>query len=515
MVVLRCAGVQLQGAVFDTMVADYLLAPGERNHNLYDLAVRYLNHATMEIGALIGSGRNPKPVDQVSIAQFTQYAGQDADVPLRLAPILERLLRQENLEKLFADLEMPLVEVLAELEHNGIKVDVQRLHELSRRFGERMQVLQAEVYEIAGGPFNIDSRIQLSQVLFEKLHLPVIKKTKSGPSTDADVLAELASLHALPEKIVQYRQDAKLKSTYVDALPALVHPKTGRVHTSFKQDVAATGRLSSTDPNLQNIPVRSKVGREIRTAFLPGQDGWQLVAGDYSQIELRILAHLSGDAALQSAFAEDRDIHAQVASEVYGIPLDQVTWDMRRSAKAINFGIIYGQSAFGLAKALSIDKQQAAQFIDAYFNRYVDVQKFIVSVLEQARRMGYVSSILGRRRAVQGVRDPSKFADARHRNLPERIAVNTVIQGSAADLIKQAMINVYRRLRRESLVARMLLQIHDELIFESPASEIAQLAKLVSDEMSSVAALDVPLKVDIKIGSTWADCEPITEGDPI
>jgi DNA polymerase-1 len=324
-----------------------------------------------------------------------------------------------------------------------------------------------------------------------------------------EVLTELAAQHALPAKIVAYRQYAKLKSTYVDALTELVHPQTGRVHTSFKQDVAATGRLSSTDPNLQNIPVRTAEGREIRSAFLPGHPGWKLLAADYSQIELRVLAHFSGDAALQQAFAEDRDIHALVASEVHGVPLTDVTKDMRRSAKAVNFGVIYGQSPFGLAKSLGIPTEEAARFIAAYFARYPGVAQFIVRTLAECRQKGYVSTILGRRRAVQGVRDPSSLGDAHQRNLPERIAINTVIQGSAADLIKKAMINVHGRLRRERLAARMLLQIHDELVFEVPAAEVESLAALAREEMSSVLRLTVPLKVDVKVGDNWAECETL------
>jgi len=508
MVVLRSADIRLRGVACDTMVADYLIVSGERNHSLDDLASRYLGHTTIKISELIGKGKKQKRMDQVPVAQITPYAAEDADVPLRLTPILQGRLDEEGLTELSRDLEMPLIDVLAEMEFNGIKVNVQRLDELGQQFGERMASFEDEIHVLAGGPFNIDSRKQLAKVLFEDLELPVLKKTKTGPSTDAEVLGELAKQHELPAKIIRYRQYAKLKSTYVDSLRDLVHPHTGRVHTSFKQDVAATGRLSSKDPNLQNIPVRTEEGREIRSAFLPGQDGWKLLAADYSQIELRVLAHFSADETLCQAFAEDRDIHALVASEVHSVPLGEVTREMRRGAKAVNFGVIYGQSPFGLAKALDIDQEQAAGFIDAYFARYPKIDEFMIKTLAECRQKGYVSTILGRRRVVQGVRDPSSLGDSRQRNLPERIAVNTVIQGSAADLIKKAMINVHSRMRRDKLQARMLLQIHDELVFEVPSDEVDGLATLVQKEMATVQQLGVPLKVDVKVGDNWAECEP-------
>jgi DNA polymerase-1 len=507
MVVLRSAGIVLQGAAFDTMVADYLLDPGERSHNMDDMARRHLAHQTITIDQLIGSGKGQKRMDEVPVELITQYAAEDADVPLRLMELLAPRLTQQGLDSLFHDLEMPLIEVLAELEFTGIRVDVGRLRELSGQFNERIMRLEREIYEIAGREFNIDSRIQLGQLLFDELKLPVLKKTKTGASMDADVLEDLAALHPLPAKIIEYRQNAKLKSTYVDALQELVHPQTGRVHTSFKQDVAATGRLSSQDPNLQNIPIRTEQGREIRSAFLPGQRDWLLLTADYSQIELRVLAHFSGDATLRQAFAEDRDIHAQVASEVYGVPLKTVTSTQRRNAKAVNFGIIYGQSPFGLAKSLGIEQREAAEFIERYFARYPGVDRFIVRTLQQCRKDGFVSTISGRRRPVSGVRDPAKLADPRQRTLPERIAVNTVIQGSAADIIKRAMINVHRRLAAEGLAAKMLLQIHDELVFELPPDEQPRLTELVAAEMAAAASLAVPLKVDVNVGKNWAECE--------
>jgi DNA polymerase-1 len=505
--VLRAAGRHLAGVTFDTMVADYLLEAGEQNHSLDDLARRYLNHVTSKIDGVIGSGKNQCRMDEAAVALVAPYAGEDADVALRLVPILEERLATDELTELFQSLEMPLIDVLVELEHNGIRIDVEHLARLSREYAERMKTIEQEIYKLAGRTFNIGSTKQLGQILFEELKLPVVKRKKTGASTDADVLEELARRHELPAKIVEYRQFAKLKSTYIDALPQMVLPETGRVHTSFNQVVAATGRLSSNDPNLQNIPVRTELGREIRSAFIPGKPGWLLLAADYSQIELRVLAHFSGDEALRSAFAHDQDIHARVASEVFNVALDQVTPAMRRTAKAVNFGVIYGQSPFGLAKSIDVSQEEAARFIDAYFCRYPGVTAFIEKILEDCRRLGYVKTILGRRRRITGIREKSRRRDAYQRNLPERTAINTVIQGSAADLIKLAMLGIHRRLSREAYSARMLLQIHDELIFELPAEEIDSLRQMVSEEMSSVHPLSIPLRVDVKVGENWGKLE--------
>ncbi len=508
-VVLRNAGIRLAGVAFDTMVADYLLQPGVRGHGLDDLARRYLQHTTIKITDLIGKGRNQKRMDQVPIEDITPYAAEDAEIPIRLKPQLEQQLQTTGLDQLFETLEMPLIDVLAEMEFNGIRVNTDLLSTLSGQLEKRIVELELEIYEEAGHRFNIGSPKQLAVVLFDELNLPVGKRTKTGPSTDASVLSQLALIHPLPAKVIEYRQQAKLKNTYVDALPELVLPETGRVHTSFRQDVAATGRLSSTDPNLQNIPVRTAEGRAIRAAFLPESEAWRLLCADYSQIELRVLAHYSQDEVLLEAFKNDCDIHRQVAAQVHSVPTEAVTVEMRRSAKAINFGVIYGQSAFGLAAALGIAKDQAADFIDAYFARYPGVDRFMTQVLADCRKNGYVSTISGRRRAVEGVRDPEARRDLRQRTLPERIAINTVIQGSAADLIKEAMIRVLARLRRENQSARLLLQIHDELLFEVPEQESHELADLVREEMESAAQLSVPLKVDIKVGANWAECEPL------
>jgi DNA polymerase-1 len=513
MIVLRAAGVRLAGAAFDTMVASYLLDAGGRSHNLDDLAQRYLNHTTIKIDQLIGKGRQQKRMDEVPVAQVATYAAEDADIPLRMHSILAARLADMELAALNQNVEVPLIEVLADMEFHGVRVDPTRLAELSVRYGERLAALEQEIEELAGHPLNIGSPKQLAQVLFQELGLPVVKKTKTGPSTDADVLEKLAESHALPAKIVEYRQYAKLKNTYVDALPTMIQPETGRVHASFNQVVAATGRLSSSDPNLQNIPIRTDEGREIRSAFVAGQSGWKLLAADYSQIELRILAHYSDDPALRAAFERDEDIHALVASQVFGVPLGEVTSAMRRSAKAVNFGVIYGQSPFGLAKGLGISQVEAAVFIDGYFATYRGVAEFMLRTLDDCRRKGLVSTILGRQRTIQGVRPIDQLTlgtehpSRRPLNLPERTAVNSVIQGSAADLIKLAMIAIHRRLDQESLEARMILQIHDELVFEVAPHDIDRLAKLVQDEMRSVLSLRVPLKVDVKTGDNWAESD--------
>ncbi len=508
LIVLKQYGIEVEGVSLDTMVADYLVDPGQRDHSLDDLARRHLQYKTIKISELIGSGRDQLTMDQVPIAKITEYACQDADLPWRMSGLLEGQLEQLGLNPLFHSVEIPLIRVLAEMEYQGITIDTQRLKDLSNVFAIRIGELQNQIIDLAGEAFNLDSPKQLQAILYDKLKLPIVKRIQTGASTDAEVLQQLALHHPLPVKLLEYRQLTKLKGTYIDALPQLVCPKTGRVHTSFRQDVAATGRLSSSDPNLQNIPIRTEEGRQIRSAFRAGEPGWILLAADYSQIELRVLAHYCGDDALREAFLNDRDVHTQVASEVYGIPLDQITSAQRRSAKAINFGIIYGQSPFGLAKSLQISKADAADFIQAYFDRFPGVRSFIEKTIMTCREQGYVSTMLDRRRRIKGVRDFRSLSDARKQVMiePERIAVNTVIQGSAADLIKLAMLRVAGRLKESSLRARMLLQIHDELLFEVHQEDGLRLAELVREEMISVAELAVPLKVDVQSGENWAEC---------
>jgi DNA polymerase I len=516
-VVLRAAGICLAGVTFDTMVASYLLEAGERSHNLDRLAQRHLGVTTIKIETLIGKGKQQKRMDEVAVADVGPYAAEDAEIPLRLLPLLSQQLGAQDLDELFETVEMPLVEILAEMEYRGVRIEPGRLLELRDQYRQRLAILADEIEQMAGHPLNIASPKQLRAVLFDELGLPVVKKTKTGPSTDASVLEELARIHPLPAKIVLHRQYAKLLSTYIDALPELVAPETGRVHASLNQVVTATGRLSSSNPNLQNIPVRTDEGREIRSAFRAGPEGWKLLAADYSQIELRILAHFSGDQTLCGAFACGQDIHALVAAQVEQVPLEAVDRAMRRRAKAVNFGILYGQSPFGLAKALGIPQEEAAEFIETYFSRYPGVLEFIGETLSRCRQRGFVTTLRGRRRAIEGVRPvPEQMREPktgmiRQLNLPERTAINTVIQGSAADLIKMAMIVTDRRLTQEAISAKMILQIHDELLLEVAADEVDRLARIVKEEMEQVITLDVPLTVDVKWGDNWADCLPWEE----
>ncbi|MBX6313281.1 MAG: DNA polymerase I [Isosphaeraceae bacterium] len=505
MLVLKRAGLEIAGPVTDTMVLSYLLESGERNHNLDELARRYLDHTMIPITALIGKGKAQIGMDQVEIPKVAAYAGEDAEAAWRLEAILAPKVKAEGLWDLYADLERPLIAILAEMEAVGVKVDVERLRQLSADFARRLEGIKAEIFALAGHEFHIGSGPQLRRVLFEELGLPVAKKTPKGePSTDAEVLEALAARHPLPALIVRHRQLEKLKSTYLDALATLAH-EDGRVHASFNQVVTATGRLSSSDPNLQNIPVRTEEGRQIRQAFVPGFPGWSLLTADYSQIELRILAHYSQDPALVRAFAEDRDIHTAVAARIFNVPESQVDAAQRRVAKTVNFGVIYGLSPFGLASRLGISQAEAAAFIETYFQDYPGVEAFIDRTRALAQQTGRVETILGRRRAISGIKNTT----GRTLNLAERTAVNTVIQGSAADLIKRAMLLVDRGLREAGLKGRMLLQIHDELVFETPDAEIPRLAALVHRAMTTALTLSVPLKVDLATGPNWLDVAPL------
>ncbi|MBI3865588.1 MAG: DNA polymerase I [Planctomycetia bacterium] len=507
MLVLRRAGIRLRGIGVDPMIGSYLLEAGARSHSLDELARRYFGHEMIPIVALIGKGLFQKRMDEIDIPLVAEYAVEDAEVAWELAILVERQLREQGLWDLYWNLERPLIEVLVEMQANGIRVNSELLRVQSAEVAGRLEQIKAEIYGLAGHEFNIDSPKQLQQVLFAELKLPVIKKTKTGASTDQDVLEQLAAQHPLPSLLLTHRVLTKLKGTYLDALPEMINPETGKIHTSFNQVVAATGRLSSSEPNLQNIPIRTEEGRRVRQAFVPSVEGWRLLCADYSQIELRMLAHFSADPALCAAFATGGDIHTAVAAEIFGVAAEAVDGQMRRVAKAVNFGVIYGQSPFGLSAALGISQADAAKFIDGYFTRYAGIDRYLEALLVETTRTGYATTILGRRRAIQGIRPQPQ--PNRQRNLPERTAINTVIQGSAADLIKQAMLNVFARLRGEAHPGKILLQIHDELVFEAPADRIADLGALVRGEMERALKLSVPLVVDLSAGPNWLETEPL------
>ena len=497
--VLRGAGVRLAGLDFDTMLASYVLDPGRRSHGLDLLSLEFLGHTMTAYEQLCGKGRNQLPFDVVPVDAARDYSCEDVDITMRLRATLEPMLGSHGMSDLFRNVEVPLVEVLADMEWDGIAIDLTWFESLKTRFKSERERVEQLIYAEAGQEFNINSNPQLRVILFEKLGLPVKKKTATGPSTDASVLQELAEEgHALPTLLMEYREIFKLEGTYIDALPKLVHPRDHRLHTSFNQTVAATGRLSSTDPNLQNIPNRRELGREIRRGFVP-RAGWRLLSADYSQIELRLLAHLSGDPAFVSAFKAGGDIHRQTAAIIFGVELADVTSDMRARAKTINFATIYGQGAHALSRQLKLPHAEAKAFIDTYFERFAGVKAFLDRCVVEAKAKGYVETLFHRRRYIPELKERNHNMRA----FGERVAANAPIQGSAADLIKIAMIRVHRALANEGLASRMLLQVHDELIFELPAGEQAVLAALVKREMESAAMLDVPLLVEMGVGDDW------------
>jgi DNA polymerase I len=496
---LRAAGIAVRGFDFDTMIASYVLDPGRRSHGLDLLALEFLDRKMTDVDELCGKGKAFIPFDQIPIECARDYSCEDVDMTWQLRQRFEPQLEALQLARLFHDIEMPLVQVLAEMEWTGITIDVPWFASLKIRFERERKRVEQEIYAAAGQEFNINSNPQLREILFEKLNLPVLKKTSTGASTDASVLQQLADEgHVLPVLLMEYRELSKLESTYIDALPAYVHPKTGRLHTSFSQTVAATGRLSSSDPNLQNIPIRRELGRDIRRGFIP-RKGWTLLAADYSQIELRLLAHLSGDPAFVHAFQSGGDIHRQTAALIFDVPLEQVTKDMRARAKTINFATIYGQGAHALSRQLKITHAEAKDFIDRYFERFSRVREYLDSMVEFAREHGYVQTIFNRRRYIPELRDRNFNVRA----FGERTAANSPIQGSAADLIKVAMIRIHSSLAAQRLNAKMLLQVHDELVFEVPGPELDEVATLVKREMEGAATLSVPLVVDLGSGNNW------------
>jgi DNA polymerase I len=512
---LRGAGIENVEPGLDSMVGFYLLEAGSRAHSLSHVVDRYyrqpirpLSRVNLDEDAEAETGSKKKrskddPPLALSRDQFAKHAAEEACLMLRVGQKMRGELEENELTPLYEDLERPLIPVLADLEFTGIRVDAEELGRQNKDVSKRLDELMDEIYEEASEEFNIDSPKQLQEILFDRLELPVIKKTKTGASTDQEVLEQLAQIHPLPRLIIEHRHLTKLKGTYLDALPTMINPATGRIHCRFNQVVAATGRLSSSNPNLQNIPIRTPEGERVRRAFVPGEPDWVLLCADYSQIELRMVAHFSGDRALKNAFEEGIDIHTAVAAEVFNVGKDQVDSTQRRVAKAVNFGVIYGQTPYGLAAALDISRDEATQFIEDYFERYSGVADFIETSLQESALNGFARTILGRKRAISGIRSRRGST----LNMAERTAVNTVIQGSAADLIKMAMVKIHRKLPSLGFPARMLLQIHDELVFETPAKHADALSDFVRTEMESAMELSVPVTVDLATGPNWLDAK--------
>ncbi len=500
LLVLLNYGIELAGIAFDTMVASYLLSPNERRHNLDDLAEKYLNYKTITFKELVGTGKSAVPVEEVPLDKISEYAIEDADVTYRLYNIFREKIDDDDLLKLFNDIEMPLVPVLADMERAGVKIDTGYFRKLEVKNREMLKEVEAKIYDAAEQVFNINSTRELSHVLFDKLRLKPQRKTKTGLSTDIKVLESLQGSHPIIDHLISYRTLSKLKNTYIDALPKLISPKTGRIHTSYNQTVVATGRLSSSDPNLQNIPVRDEMGKSIRRGFVP-EKGRLLMSADYSQIELRVAAHLSGDANMIRAFNDGIDIHAMTASSVFGVPIDGVTPDMRRQAKVINFATIYGVSPFGLSQQAEIGMKEAAEFIRIYFETYPGFKKFIDETIEFARANGYVKTMLGRKRGIDEIDSDTSF----RREGAERIAINTPIQGTSADMIKIAMISISDDIKRNKMKTQMIMQVHDELVFEVPEDEMDAAKKMVVDRMEHALDLTVPVKVDVGTGKSWEE----------
>jgi DNA polymerase-1 len=499
--VLANAGIEMRGISFDTMLASYCLHPARRSHGLDALAAELLNHTMTPFKDLFGERTRKKDIREVNVERVSVYACEDADMTLRLKNLFEPLLKASQVERLFREVEMPLSLILTDMERTGIALDVPFLDAASVLLSQKLDACRDAIYHLAGEEFNINSTQKLSEILFDKLELTRLKKTKTGYSTDVDVLKTLAAEHELPKQLLEYRTLSKLKSTYVDALPKLVNPATGRVHTSYNQAVTTTGRLSSSDPNLQNIPIRTAVGREIRKAFVAGGEDWILLDADYSQVELRILAHLSRDTELVAAFEEGSDVHRRTAAVMHGISPGEVTEEMRARAKTVNFGIIYGMGPRGLSQALEIDFKEARAFIEEYFNSYPGVKRFIDETIAAARKEKAVTTLLGRVRQLPDI----DSANNRVKSFAERVAVNTPVQGTAADIIKVAMIKIETELRKRKLAAAMILQVHDELLFDLPERELEEVREIVVRSMETAIELSVPLKVDTGTGKNWLE----------
>jgi len=490
-------GITIEGILFDTMVASYLINPNRPNHGLEEIALEHVSIRQKTFAEVLG---NKNSFAEVPLEEAAPFATGNAGIGLELKEILFSKIKEDGLERVYFDIEMPLFHVLAYMEEAGVKIDTERLRQLSKELERELDGIQKRIYFLAGEEFNINSPKQLSKVLFQSLGFQPTKKTKTGFSTEMSVLEELAETYELPREVLNYRSLSKMKTTYVDVLPRLVNPQTGRVHTSFNQTATATGRLSSSEPNLQNIPIRGEWGRRIREAFI-AEKGSLLLSADYSQVELRILSHVSQDEGLLDAFRNDLDIHAKAASELFDVPIDRVTTEIRRIAKTVNFGVIYGISPFGLSETLNIPREDAKKYIEQYFDRHPGVKRYIEETLELARERGYVITLFGRRRPIPELK--SKSSNVRQQG--ERFAINSPIQGTAADIIKLAMINIWKVFKEGDLKARMNLQVHDELLFEVPAEELREVTEIVRKEMEGVVGLSVPIKVDIGYGKNWAE----------
>lgn len=496
-IMLEGESISVEGTLFDTMIASYLLNPNKPNHNLEEVALEYLSRRKKTSTEVLGKKGS---FAEVPVEEAASYAADNVGLSLELREILFNRLKEESLENVYVDIDMPLIYVLADMEEVGVKIDTKMLNYISKELERELDGIQRRIYFLAGEEFNINSPKQLSRVLFQSLGFQPTKKTKTGFSTELSVLEELAEFHELPQEVLNYRSMNKLKTTYVDALPQLVNLKTGRIHTSFNQTATATGRLSSSDPNLQNIPIRGDWGRRIRESFIT-EEGNILLSADYSQVELRILAHLSQDVGLLEAFSNDLDVHARTASELFGIPIDKVTPDMRRIAKTVNFGVIYGISPFGLSETLSISRDDARKYIEQYFDRHPGVKRYIEETLESAKNRGYVVTLFGRKRSIPELKNQNSTI----RQQGERLAINSPIQGTAADIIKIAMIQIWKGFQDRALTAKMILQVHDELLFELPVHELRTVEDFVREKMEKAVELSVPIKVDIGHGRSWSE----------
>ncbi|NMB07707.1 MAG: DNA polymerase I [Tissierellia bacterium] len=492
-------GINIKNINFDTMIGSYLLNPAQTNYSINELAKEYLNIYGTDEEELLGKGKNKKSFKDLNIESQAKYIAMTLDFISKIKEPIKNKIEEQGMKKLYYDIELPLVEVLAHMEFNGFKVDLSVLEELGNEFQIEIDKLTQDIYTLAGKEFNINSPKQLGEILFDKLNLPVIKKTKTGYSTDAEVLDKLKGQHDIINKILKYRQMVKLKSTYIDGLINEINPETGKIHSTFNQTVTNTGRISSTEPNLQNIPIRTEEGRKIRKAFVPESKEYILVDGDYSQIELRVLAHISGDPKMMEAFFHNVDIHTQTASEVFNIPKEEVTPLMRSRAKAVNFGIVYGISDYGLSRDLDISRKEAKEYIDNYLKNYIMVDKYMKDIVNKGKKDGYVETLLNRRRYIPEL----KSRNFNVRSFGERIAMNTPIQGTAADIIKIAMVKVHRELKNRKLKSRLILQVHDELIIETFKDEVEEVKKVMKDIMENSIKLDIPLKVEISIGENW------------